>query len=78
MTLTIPDDILEQVHISSTDLQVEIAIYFYEKQRLSIGKARKLAGLNLIQFQKELSKRNIYLHLDANEIDKEFQNLNQL
>jgi predicted HTH domain antitoxin len=78
MTLTIPDDILGQIHISSTDLRVEIAIYFYEKQRLSIGKARKLAGLSLIQFQKELSKRNIYLHLDANEIDKELQNLNQL
>jgi predicted HTH domain antitoxin len=78
MTLTIPDDILGQIHISSTDLRVEIAVYLYEKQRLSIGKARKLAGLNLIQFQKELSKRDIYLHLDVTEIDKELQNLNQL
>jgi predicted HTH domain antitoxin len=78
MTLTIPDDILGQIPISSTDLRVEIAVYLYEKQRLSIGKARKLAGLNLIQFQKELSKRNVFLHLDVTEIDKELQNLNQL
>lgn len=78
MTFTIPDDILGQIPISSTDLRVDIAVYFYEKQRLSIGKARKLAGLNLIQFQKELSKRNVYLHLDVTEIDKDLQNLNQL
>ena len=78
MILTIPDDILGQIPISSTELQIEIAVYLYEKKRLSIGKARKLAGLNLIQFQKELLKRNVYQHLDANEIDKELKNLTQL
>jgi predicted HTH domain antitoxin len=78
MTITIPDEIVALSNISSTDFRIEIATYLYEKQRLSIGKAHKLAGLNLIQFQKELLKRNIYLHLDTSDIDKELQNLNQL
>ena len=78
MTITIPDEIVALSNISATDFRVEIAAYLYEKQRLSIGKAHKLAGISLIQFQKELSKRNIYLHLDTSDIDKELQNLNRI
>ena len=49
MTLTIPDEILSQSNITSTDMRIEVAAYLYEKQRMSIGKAKLIAGLNLIQ-----------------------------
>ena len=75
MTITIPDAVLLETKISSADLRIELATYLYEKQRLSIGKARKVAGLNLIEFQKELAKRNIYLHLGIQDLEIDIKNL---
>jgi predicted HTH domain antitoxin len=78
MTFTIPDTVLAETKISSAELRIELAVYLYEKQRLSIGKARKVAGLNLIEFQKELAKRNVYLHLSIQDLDIDLKNLNSL
>ena len=78
MTITIPDTVLSETNISSADLRIELATYLYEKQRLSIGKARKIAGLNLIAFQKELAKRNIYLHLGIQDLEIDIKNLSYL
>jgi predicted HTH domain antitoxin len=78
MTLTIPDEILSHTNISSMDMRIEVAAYLYEKQRISIGKARLIAGLSLIQFQKELAKRNIYLQISTKDIETEVTNLRLL
>jgi predicted HTH domain antitoxin len=78
MTLTIPDEILDHTNISSMDMRIEVAAYLYEKQRISIGKARLIAGLSLIQFQRELAKRNIYLQIGIKDIDIEVKNLRLL
>jgi predicted HTH domain antitoxin len=75
MTLIIPDEILSLTNITSTDMRIEVAAYLYEKKRMSIGKARLIAGLNLIQFQKELAKRNIYLQIEAKDLEAEVNNL---
>jgi predicted HTH domain antitoxin len=78
MTLTIPDEVLSHANISSMDMRIEVAAYLYEKQRISIGKARLIAGLSLIQFQKELAKRNIYLQISSKDLDTEVKNLRLL
>jgi predicted HTH domain antitoxin len=78
MTLTIPDEILTQANIDSMDMRIEVAAYLYEKHRVSIGKARLIAGLSLVQFQKELAKRNIYLQISTQDIQTEIDNLKLL
>jgi predicted HTH domain antitoxin len=45
---------------------------------MSIGKARRIAGLDLVQFQKELAKRNIYLQLGIEDLESEIRNLKLL
>jgi predicted HTH domain antitoxin len=60
------------------EMRIEIAAYLYEKQRMSIGKARRIAGLDLVQFQKELAKRNIYLQLGIEDLESEVRNLKLL
>jgi predicted HTH domain antitoxin len=78
MTITIPDDIALQTRLSEVDLRTEIAVYLYEKRRLSMGKARKFAGLDLISFQKELAKRDVYIHYDVSDLEKDIENLKTL
>lgn len=76
MTFTIPDEILQQASLTPEQLRLELAAYFYQKQIFSMGQARALAGLDLISFQKELSKRNIYVHFDMNDLKKDLKNMN--
>jgi predicted HTH domain antitoxin len=78
ITVIIPDDVAQQTRLSEVDLRTEIAVYLYEKRRLSMGKARKLAGLDLISFQKELSKRNVYIHYNIEDLEKDIENLKML
>lgn len=78
MTISIPDEVLAQTKLSTAELKIELAAYLYEKQRLSVGKACKIAGLGLIDFQKELAKRNIYLHLTIEDVDTDLRNLRKL
>lgn len=76
MTLVIPDEILLEARLSPSELRVELAVYLYEKKRISIGKARKMAGLSLIDFQKALTQRNVYIHYDVKELETDLKNLN--
>lgn len=78
MTITIPDNIAQLSHLSESDILIELAVYLYEKKRLSIGKARKLAGLDLISFQKELAKRNVYIHFEISDLENDIENLKSL
>ena len=78
MTITIPDDIALQTRLSEVDLRTEIAVYLYEKRRLSMGKARKFAGLDLIAFQKEFAKRDVYIHYNVSDLEKDIENLKTL
>lgn len=73
--LVISGNVLEKVEMTPSQLLTELAVFLYEKERLSIGKARKLAGLDLIAFQKELAKRDVYIHYDIEDFHKDLENL---
>jgi predicted HTH domain antitoxin len=75
MALIIKDDILEKVQMSGKELLIDLACYLYDKQRLSMGQARHLADLDQISFQKELAKRDIYIHYDEKDLKKDLDNL---
>lgn len=76
--LVIPGEVLEKAEISGSDLLIEIAVYLYGKERLSIGQSKDLAGLDLVSFQKELAKRDVYLHYDINDYYSDLENLDKM
>ncbi len=76
--LIIPYPILESIEFSADELKIEIAAYLYQKEKLSIGKAKKLAGLTQIEFQKELAKRNICINYDIDDLKIDLKNLESL
>lgn len=75
MTINIPDETLAQAHLSPADLLVELAVYLYDKGTLSMGRARKLAGLSQLDFQHELAKRNVYIKFGVEDLEKDLKNL---
>ena len=76
--LIISGDMLEELQISPTDLLIDLAVYLYDKERLSIGQAKKLAGLSQVEFQREMSKRGVYIKYDMKDLEKDLDVLNRI
>ena len=73
--LEVPQDILGSARLTAADLKVEMAIHLYAQGRLSIGKARELAGMALWEFRQLLASRGIPPHYDVKDLDKDVSTL---
>jgi predicted HTH domain antitoxin len=73
--LVVSKELLQSVKMSPQELAIEIAVYLYEKKRLTLGQAKRFAGLDQISFQKELAKRNVFIHYEAEDVMKDAENL---
>ncbi len=71
----VPREFLQSVKMTSQEMAVEIAVYLYEKKRLTLGQAKRLADLDQISFQKELARRNVYIHLETKDVLQDIKNL---
>ena len=78
MNITIPDDIIKAAQLSEADIKLELAILLYSQKKLSMGQARGLAGMHLIQFQKELSERGICINYDAEDFEADIRTLKKM
>jgi len=76
--LEIPQDILDSARLTPSDLKVEMAVHLYAQGRLSVGKARELAGLRLWEFRQLLASRRIPPHYDPEDLDEDVATLRAL
>ena len=62
-SMSIPEDVLASIKIPRADLEevlkLELATALYQRSIISLGKARKLAGVSKWEFLEELGKRKI-------------------
>ena len=49
--LEVSQDVLDSARMTPAELKVEMALHLYAQGRLSIGKARELAGMALWEFR---------------------------
>ncbi|NES99387.1 MAG: UPF0175 family protein [Sphaerospermopsis sp. SIO1G1] len=77
MSLTISDEILNSTGMTSTELLIEIAVMLFEKEKVSLGKASKIAEMNYVKFQELLAQRNISLHYDVEEFQEDMKTLKE-
>ncbi len=78
MAVVIPEEVLLAANISEEDLRKEIALMLFEQQRLSLGQATDLSGLDMLSFQRLLAERNVPLHYDVEEFEADFKTLREL
>ena len=78
MSVVIPDDVLVSARMSEAQLKLEIAIMLFQQDRISIGRARRLAGINLLEFQREISERGICIHYDVEEFEEDVKTLQEM
>jgi len=78
MSLVISDDVLNSARMSAPELGAEIAAFLYERERLTLAQAARLAGMSRFEFQRFLATHDIPLNLDASDLEQDLKSLRVL
>jgi len=77
LRIDIPEDVISSLKIPKNEidriLKLDLAIALYERGAISLGKARKLAGLSKWEFIQELGKRKIERHYTEKELEEDIE-----
>ena len=80
--LEFPDSILDIFNISEDkfpiELKTQIALFLYEKGKISFGKARELSGLTVWEFMEKLKENHIPIRYDIEEFKEDLKTINEL
>lgn len=71
ITIELPDNL----PLTEAELRRELAIALFQQDHISLGKASKVAGIHVMDFQKLLANRGIGIHYDTEEFQQDIQHL---
>jgi predicted HTH domain antitoxin len=79
MPLILSDETLSSIKMTAEEVRLNLGIWLFLEQRISIGKAAQLAGMNRFEFQKVLSARQIpTINYEIKDVEKELNALSTL
>jgi predicted HTH domain antitoxin len=77
MPVTISDEVLSAARISEAELKQELALALFQKERLTLAQASRLAEISQLAFQSLLAERQIPVHYGVEEFREDLRNLGQ-
>lgn len=78
MGIQVTEDFLKRIGMTESEFLIEMAVHFYDIGKMSIGQARNFANLDQISFQLELSKRDIYIKYDLEDLESDMRTLEMM
>lgn len=78
MSIVIPDEILTATRMTEIEMKQEIAVMLFQRQKLTLAQASRFAGMNRIAFQHLLASRQIPVHYDVEDFEKDTKNLREM
>ena len=78
MSVVIPDEILHTTRMTADELLQEIAVLLFQKDKLTLGQASRLAQVSQLQFQFLLASRQIPIHYDVADFEADLGTLQEL
>jgi predicted HTH domain antitoxin len=78
MGVLIPDEVLEAAGMTEAELKQEVAVMLFERGKLSLGRASRLAGMGRIEFQQLLASRQIPMQYDVADLEADIETLRSL
>ncbi|HEY9822556.1 MAG TPA: UPF0175 family protein [Candidatus Sericytochromatia bacterium] len=75
ITISLPDDLIKTDTFNESDWMREIAIALFQQERITLSRASKIAGMDLIDFQKLIASRGICIHYDVADFEQDIQHL---
>jgi predicted HTH domain antitoxin len=77
MSVIIPDEILHAARMTEAELKQEIALFLFEKNKLTLAQASRVAEKSRLQFQHLLASRQIPIHYDVAEFEEDLRTLHE-
>ncbi|MEM9219457.1 MAG: UPF0175 family protein [Cyanobacteria bacterium P01_F01_bin.150] len=78
MGLVIADAILTTTRMTKAEMQQEIAVMLFEKDKLTLAQASRFAGMHRVAFQHLLASRHIPIHHDVEDFEQDIQTLREM
>ncbi len=78
MTITIPDETLGDLRLTSEQTRMEIAVGLFADRRVTLARAAKIADVPFLTFQRELAKRRIPLHYEMEDFEADVRTLGEM
>jgi predicted HTH domain antitoxin len=78
MSIIIPDEILQSTRLTAAEIMQELALALFQREKLTLGQASRLAGMSQWQFQQLLGSRNIPIHYGVADFEADLNTLDQL
>ncbi len=78
MNLYLPDELLSGRDLSEQDLLLHLAIGLYIDDRVSLGRAARIAGISVPAFLDELGNRRIPIHYRHEDFEADLRTLRSL
>ena len=69
MNLSIPDDVLNGIELTEGEALLDFALGLFIDRKVTLGRAALIAGMNQMDFQRELAKRKIPIHYDLADLE---------
>ena len=76
MVVYIPDNYLEEASLTESQVKLELAVWLYQRELLTMAQAARLAGLHRMQMQRELARRKIPIHYGIEELKSDMKKMN--
>jgi len=78
MVIEVPDKAAEGIGLSPELARLEMALGLFRDEKATLEQAARVAGLSVPLFMKELGKRQITLHYDVQDFEKDLSVLDKV
>jgi predicted HTH domain antitoxin len=78
VTLEVPRDVFDATRLSKSEMKAELAIHLFAQEKLTLGKASRLAEMDIQRFMHLLASRGIPIHYDVSEYEEDRATLRRL
>ncbi len=75
ITIDLPDNLTQTETFNESDWLREIAIALFRRERVSLGRASKIAGIHITDFQQLIAERGISVYYDIKDFEQDIQSL---
>lgn len=77
--LLLDDDFVKDINMSEQEIKLEFAIWLYERDKISLRKAAKMASLRWLDFSEILCERNIpTVKMNSEDFETEIKTVKSL
>jgi predicted HTH domain antitoxin len=78
ISIEIPREVIHTTRMTPEELRRELAVYLFQQDWLSFGKAREMADMTAWAFQQLLGARGIPVHYDVEDYEQDLIVLKEL